>query len=267
VQSGSPAVSPPVHLQGSLGIALIQIMFAFGGWADMSFVAAEVREPQRNLFRALLLGTGTVVAIYLAVNAAFLHALGIEGVARSNAVAADVMSLRLGEYGARAISILVVVSCLGAINGMLFTGSRVFYALGRHHVIFSWLGSWDERRGVPLRSLILQAAITIGLVAACRDSAGFERLVIFTAPFYWGFIALVGVALVRLRHRGATFGASYRVPFYPLIPIVFVATSGAMAYAGLQYALQNRSVEAWWAAAVVGAGAVIGAIDWRARHR
>ena len=136
----------------------------------------------------MLLGTGTVVAIYLLINAAFLHALGLVGVAHSNAIAAEVLSLRLGSYGSRAISLLVVISCLGAINGMLFTGARVFYALGTDHPIFRWLGKWNQR-SVPLRSLVLQTLVTLGLVLACREQAGFERLVVFTAPFYWGFIA------------------------------------------------------------------------------
>jgi len=215
----------------------------------------------------LLLGTGTVVVIYLLVNAAFLHALGIGGVAKSSAVAADVLSLRMGAYGSRAISLLVVVSCLGAINGMLLTGARVFYALGTHHPTFRWLGAWNEKTGVPLRSLVMQTLITLGLVMACRDREGFERLVVFTAPFYWGFIALVGIALMILRSRGATAKATYRVPFYPLTPIVFALTSGAMVYAGIAYAIERRSVEGWWALGVIVAGVVVGCIDWRARHR
>src|SRR5205085_6307580 len=135
VAPSEAVVRAPLALSGSRRLGLIQIMFAFGGWADMSFVAAEVRQPERNIFRALLLGTGAVVAIYLLINAAFLHALGLVGVAKSEAVAADVLSLWLGAYGSRAISLLVVVSCLGTISGMLFTGARVFYALGTHHPI------------------------------------------------------------------------------------------------------------------------------------
>jgi amino acid transporter len=254
-------------LSGSLSLALIQIMFAYGGWADMSFVAAEVRQPERNIFWALLLGTGTVVAIYLLLNAAFLYALGIIGVVQSSAVAADVLSLRLGAYGSRTISLLVVISCLGSINGMLLTGSRVFYALGTHHPTFRWLGAWNEKTGVPLRSLAMQTLITLGLVVACRDREGFERLVVFTAPFYWGFIALVGIGLIVLRWRGATTGAKYRVPFYPLTPIIFSLTSGAMVYAGIAYVIERRSVEGWWALLVVAVGLVVGCIDWRARHR
>jgi amino acid transporter len=125
---------------GSLTLAMIFVMFAYGGWADMSFVAAEVRDPQRNIFRALLLGTIAVALIYIALNAAFIRALGLEGLIRSQAVAAEVFQRSAGDWGSRAISLLVVVSCLGGINGMLFTGARVYYALGTHHPTFLLLG-------------------------------------------------------------------------------------------------------------------------------
>jgi APA family basic amino acid/polyamine antiporter len=253
-------------ITGSLSLALIQIMFAYGGWADMSFVAAEVRQPERNILRALLLGTGVVMGLYLLVNGAFLHALGLAGVAASKAVAADVLSLRLGEFGSKAISVLVVVSCLGAINGMLFTGARVFYALGTHHPTLRWLGTWNERTGVPLRSLVMQTVITLALVCVCRRE-GFERLVVFTAPFYWGFIALVAVSLMVLRLRGSTAMGTFRTPLFPILPLIFAATSGAMVYAAIDYAFQRRSLEALWAVVVIAVGLAVGLWDWKLRRR
>jgi amino acid transporter len=262
------AMQPP-RPAGSLPLAMILVMFAYGGWADMSFVAAEVRDPARNIFRALLLGTAAVVLIYVAVNVAFLHALGIEGLARSQAVAAEVLSLRLGDWGSRAISLLVVVSCLGGINGMLFTGARVYYALGTHHRVFRWLGAWNERTGVPLRSLALQTLVTLGLVVGFGlYPGGFDRLVVFTGPFYWGFIALVGVALIVLRMRGGeAAAATYRVPFFPVTPLLFTLTSGAMVYAAIDYAVRSRAPEAAWALVVILVGTIVGIVDWLARRR
>ena len=189
----------------TLGLSLILVMFAFGGWTDMSFVAAEVRNPERNIFRVLLCGTLVVTAIYLAVTLAFIHAKGIGGLTQSSAIAAEVMSLRFKTAGATAISLLVIVSCLGAINGMLFTGARVYYALGTEHPVFRWLGTWDGKTGVPLRSLLVQSAVTMALVIGFGFyPGGFERLVVFTAPFYWGFIAIVGIALASCCVTAAT---------------------------------------------------------------
>jgi len=240
-------------LDGSLSVAMILIMFAYGGWADMSYVAAEVRQPERNIFRALLLG--------------FIHALGLSGVAASQAVPADVLALRLGSLGSTAISLLIVVSCLGTINGMLFTGARVFYALGTHHPTLRWLGQWNDQTGVPLRSLVMQTAVTVGLVCICRSATAFERLVIFTAPFYWGFITLVAISLIVLRRRGATSHASFRTPLFPALPIIFAATSGAMVWAGVAYAIKFGSLESLWAVAVIASGLIVGWIDFKNRRR
>jgi APA family basic amino acid/polyamine antiporter len=266
-----PIVAAPHQ---TLLLSLILVMFAYGGWSDMSFVAAEVRDPQRNIFRALLLGTLAVTATYLVVNLAFIWALGVGGLTQAKAVAAEVVSLQFGSLASTGISLLVVVSCLGAINGMIFTGARVFYALGTEHPTFRWLGMWNESTGVPLRSLLVQTAVTLVLLVGFGlGRGGFERLVIFTGPFYWGFIGLVGVALIVLRHRVASSVGKFLVPLYPLTPLVFAASSGAMVYAAIDYANRQRGeqplwfIGASWAAAVVVSGIIVGIIDRRARQR
>lgn len=266
----APSAPQPIVPQPweTLGLSLILVMFAYGGWTDMSFVAAEVRHPDRNIFRALLLGTLVVATIYLAVTLAFIHALGVGGLAQSSAVAAEMLSLRFGTAGSTAISLLVIISCLGAINGMLFTGARVYYALGTDHPVFRWLGTWDGTTGVPLRSLLVQSAVTIALVIGFGIyPGGFERLVVFTAPFYWGFIAIVGIALVVLRFRGASSAATFRVPLFPLTPTIFFLSCAAMVYASLNYAWQNLAWEAVWAGVVLLAGVVVGCLDYRAFRR
>lgn len=268
-----PIVADPWE---NIMLSLILVMFAYGGWADMSFVAAEVREPEKNISRALILGTLAVMTIYLAVNAAFLWVFGVGGLTAAQAVAAQVMALRFGPAGATLISLLVVISCLGAINGMTFTGSRVYYALGEQHPTFRWLGVWDQHKGIPLRSLLLQAAVTVLLVFGFgRYPGGFKSLVVFTGPFYWGFIGLVGLALIRLRRWPTTARAAdaYRVPLYPLAPLVLTASGMAMVVAAGQYAIAQRSslalwtVGAWWAAGVVSSGFILGLVDHRARNR
>jgi amino acid transporter len=255
----------------TISLSLILVMFAYGGWADVSFVAAEVREPERNISRSLLLGTLIVTAIYLAVNLGFLWTMGVGGLANSQAVAAKVMSMRFGPAGAVAISLLVVVSCLGTINGMMFAGARVFYALGEHHPAFRWLGVWDERKGVPLRSLVVQTLVTLALIAGFGlFPGGFKGLVIFTGPFYWGFIGLVGPALIVLRWRRA-IASAYRAPLFPILPLLLAASGAAMTWAAGHYVWSQRTsvalwtVGAWWAIGVIVGGLIVGCIDWRAR--
>ena len=243
---------------GSLTLALILVMFAYGGWSDMSYVAAEVRNPSKNIARALILGTLVVTAIYLTVNIGFIRGLGLDGFFQARTVAADVLRLRFGAVGGRAISLLICLSCLGAINGMIFTGARVYYAIGAEHRMFAWLGTWNERLGVPVRSLVLQGAVTIGLVIAFglyKD--GFQRLVVFTGPFFWGFFALVAVALVVLRDKDAGRVRTFRVPLYPLTPLVFGLSSLGMAYSALDYSLGHLAWEASWAVVVIAAGLAV----------
>ncbi|WP_254513397.1 APC family permease [Anatilimnocola floriformis] len=254
--AGTNDVAPPSET--SLSFAMIMVMFAYGGWSDMSYVAAEVDQPRRNISRALLLGTGSVLAIYLLLNLGFARALGLAGLYGSQNVASDVLQRSLGAVGDKFISLLVAVSCLGAIHGMIFTGARVYYKLGSEHPLFGWLGAWHPRLQVPLRSILAQSAVTVVLVAIFgANAAAFDRLVMFTGPFYWGFICLVIVALVALRWQRRLSAERYRVPLYPLPPLLFSAACIWMAYSGIMYAWTSGGREGYWALVVVIVGLLI----------
>jgi amino acid transporter len=252
---GDPPTTAPSA--GGVYLASILIMWVYGGWNDMSYVAAEVRDPRRNILRALVLGTVAVVAIYLVGNFAFVRALGFEGFTRSGAVAADVMRPRFGPAGARFISALVCVSCLGALNGMILTGARIYYAVGNDHPLYAWLGKWDARRDAPARSLWLQAAATLALVAGLGlDRDAFERMVVFTEAVFWSFLLLAGLSLFVLRRREPGMPRPYRVAGYPLTPALFCAACGFMVYASARYAWTQRTAAALWAVGLTGAGVV-----------
>jgi APA family basic amino acid/polyamine antiporter len=243
---------------GMLPLAFVLMMFAYGGWSDMPYVAAEVAEPRRNLMWSLLLGTASVMAIYLFLILCCVRGLGLPGLYGSQNIASDVMTKGWGARGEQFVSLLVVTSCLGAIHGMLFTGARVFYKLGSEHTMFSWLGKWNEQGGVPARALVVQSAVTIALVGLFgASSEAFERLVIFTGPFYWGFIFLVAFALIVLRDRGSLQADRYRVPLFPIPPLLFGACCLWMAYSGFAWAMTNRPWEGLWAAGVVVTGAIV----------
>jgi len=240
---------------GSLGLALILVMFAYGGWSDMSYVAAEVKNPAKNITRALLLGTLAVTAIYVLINIGFARGLGLSGFLSSSGVASDVLSARFGPWGARAISLLICISCLGAMNGMIFTGARVCYALGVKDSLFAWLGQWNEQLGVPVRATIVQAVVTIALVIGFGLRAGgFKSLVIFTSPFFWGFFVLVGLALIVLRDREPEVPRLFRLPLFPILPAIFCLSSGYMMLSSIDYVSKNLAWEASWAALVMASG-------------
>lgn len=222
-------------------LAMILVLYTYGGWNDLSYVSAEVREPETNLPRGLMLGTATVAAIYLAVSFAFARVLGVQGMAASPSVAADTVAGPLGPGAAVAASLLVCLSCLGAINGMIFTGARIYYAIGTEHPLWSWLGEWDTRLGTPVRSLLLQGLITLGLIYvigfldAAKQGGSVERLVNFTAPAFWLFLLLAGIALLVLRFREPATPRPYLVTGYPVTPLVFCAMAAAMLYASVSY--------------------------------
>jgi amino acid transporter len=254
----SPVAADAETGSGWLG-ALVLVMFAYGGWADVTYVAAEVRNPRRNLWRALLLGTSAVATIYLLGTLAFFRALGFEGVAGSRAVAVDVLGQTLGDAAGRAMALLVCVACLGAINGMVLTGGRVFFAIGQDHRVFKWLGRKSSRGDTPTRSLITQSAVTIVLLwFFSRYPDGFEKMVNFTGPIFWLFFLLAGLAVFRLR-RSLRTDSGYHVPLYPVTPILFCLSSVFMLWQTVQYAWQNKSVEAFWTlgSVVVGIAVVL----------
>ncbi len=234
-----------------MGLAMIFVLFAYGGWNEMAFVAGEVKEPQTNILRALLVGTLAVTAIYVSVNVAFLHSLGLDG-ARRATVAADVLELGIGPWAGATMSLVVCISALGAINGQIFTGSRIYYAMGREHRLYAWLGRWNVRRGTPVYSLLIQGAITL-LLAVCfgLSRTGFESMVKFTTPGFWFFLMLVGASVVVLRRRKPGVARPYRVPGYPLTPALFCASCAWLVYASLAYAVEHRSWEALWSMAIL----------------
>ena len=246
---------PPTNGMGGLQVALIMALFTYGGWNEMSYVAAEVRDPNRNIVRSLVIGTILITVVYVAVNLTFLRVLGLAGTAGSEAVAADVLRLRFGDNAGRIMSLLVCLSCLGSINGMLFTGSRVFYAAGADHRVVAWLGQWNGSFDTPLRSLLVQLAVTLALIIGFgRYNEGFTRLLYFTTPVFWFFATLVGLSLFVLRWRDPQAARPRKVLLYPLIPTLFCLACAFLFYVSFTYAWANRSVEARWTIGILLAG-------------
>lgn len=225
--------APPAAFDAMpVSVALILVLFTYGGWNEMAYVAAEVKNPDRNILRALLLGTGAVIALYLLLNVAFLYALGYNGLAASQAVATDAIATVFPQTGRRLISALICISALGALNGLIFTGARITYALGADHGAFRWLGKWDPKTGTPLRALVLQGAIAVGLILALGT---FLSAVIYTAAAVYLFYLATTVAVIVLRWREPGLRRPYRVTAYPVVPLVFACTCVLLIYGAVSY--------------------------------
>lgn len=260
----------PAH---SFGLAMILVLFAYGGWNEIAFVAAEVREPRRNILPALVIGLAVVALVYVLTVCAFLAVLGFEGV-REPGVAANTLQRVMGTAGAKAISLLVCVSALGAVAGQIFAGARIFYAFGREHRMFAPLGVWNARFDTPLRSLAAQGLITLALAvlfgtplwahlvgdtsaASQAGQAAFEPLVRFTTPAVWFFFLMVGLALFKLRDARQGEPDAFRVPWYPFTPFVFCLSCVALLQSSVLYAYHHRSYEAFWSLGILAVGLVL----------
>jgi APA family basic amino acid/polyamine antiporter len=252
-------IEPAAATAPSFGLAMILVLYTYGGWNDAAFIAAEVRDRSRNMPRALLLGTGLITLVYLLVNAAFVAALGFDAARSSQAIAADVLRRAFGSTGGQLISALVMVSALGAVNALILTGARVHAGLGADYSSLSALGYWHERRRSPLGALVAQAMVTLALIALLGTQpgrrtidaslgalglapaqwsghGGFDTLLRCTAPVFWLFFLMTSVALFVLRRKDRDRERPFRVPLYPLLPLVFSGTCLYMLISAVDYA-------------------------------
>lgn len=221
---------------GSLGLAMVFVLLSYGGWNEIAFASAEFRQVQRDMLRALVWGIVVITVVFLLVNLAYVNVLGLNGVAESEVVAADVMRRAFGEYGARFISLLITISTLGAASGTIFTGARTNYALGKTFAPLRVMGRWNGRTNTPLGALLVQGVLALALVIFGEwQRKGFETLVEYTAPVFWLFFLLTGVSLLVLRRKDPDRFRPFRVPLYPVTPLVFCAACTYMLWSSLAY--------------------------------
>ena len=230
-------VDPLAVADGSAyGLILVFVLLTYGGWSEAVYVTAEVRDSRRVMPRILIGSLAAVAVLYLLVNFAYLQVLGLGGIAASDTVAADAMQVLFGAPGAAAISALVVAAALTSANATMITGARSAYAAGRDFPSLAWIGRWDERSGSPRMAMLVQGVLALLLVALgalARD--GFGTAVEYTAPVFWLFFLLVGISLFVLRRRDPGVARGFRVPLYPLLPLLFCATSAYLLYSSLAY--------------------------------
>lgn len=234
---GSPAssVSSAATGGGSFGLAMVFVLFTYGGWNEAAYLAGEVKDSRRNMLRILVVGIVVVTALYLLVNVGYLAALGLAGIRDSKAVAVDVMRMVAGDKGAVLVALIVCVSAFTTLNAAIFTGARTNWAFGRDFHLFRGMGVWKESGSTPANALLVQGVLTLVLVgAAAAMPDGFSAMVAYTAPVFWTFFFLTGLTLFVFRRRGGE-PAAFQVPFYPVVPAVFCAMCLYMLYSSIDY--------------------------------
>jgi APA family basic amino acid/polyamine antiporter len=215
----TPALPAGSFTLTAFGLALVSTLWAFDGWADLAYNAGEVRNPARNLPRALIGGTLLVVAIYLAANLAYLAVLPVGQIRLSKLVAADVAERVLGGWGVAFVSATVMISTFGTLNTVLFTSPRVFFAMADDRLFFRPVARVHPRFGTPWVSISMTAALGIVFVLLRTFEQLADAFVTAFLPFY----ALSVASIFRLRKRPG-YAPPFRVPLYPWVPLLFLGS-------------------------------------------
>jgi len=197
---------------------LVPAMFSYGGWQNLNFVSEEVKDPLRNLPRAILIGVICVIAVYVSANVAYVHVLSAPALAATETPAADMASRLAGPAGAKVISALIVISTFGFINLSLLAAPRVYYAMAADGVFFRSIGRLSPKYHAPTAAILLQGV----LAALFAISNRYDELVRYAVFADWIFFALAGAALMVFRRTMPEAPRPQPVPLYPVVPILFV---------------------------------------------
>ena len=257
VAGSAPAAAPSAS---AFGFAMVFVLLTYGGWNEAAYISAELRDERRNMVRALVISILLITVLYLLVNWAYWRGLGLEGMAKSEAVAGDLMRKAFGPAGEKLMGVLVALAALTSMNATMIVGARTNYALGTDWPALHRLALWDRARGTPAPALHLQnvAAVLLVLLGASTGS-GFRAMVEFTAPVFWLFFLLAGLALFVLRVREPHAERPFRVPLYPVVPALFCASSGYMLWSSLSFVYSQQwggFNAAWIGVAVLALGGV-----------
>jgi len=213
----TPATPPGSFHVAAFGLALVSVLWAFDGWADLSFVSGEVRDPRRVLPRAIIIGTLAVIAIYLLANVAYLAVMPVEEIRHSKLVAADVAQRLIGAPGVVFVATTVMLSTFGTLNATLLTAPRVFFAMADDGLFFRRVASVHPRFGTPYVSILLATALGVLFVLLRTFEQLADIFVTAIVPFY-----ALAVASIFVLRRRAGYAPPFRTPGYPVVPALFI---------------------------------------------
>jgi APA family basic amino acid/polyamine antiporter len=221
--SGPPVTSAPVYMfrWSDFGVALVACFMTYDGWACVSSVAGEIRAPQRTILRAMAAGVALCIAVYLLANAAYLHVLGITGLASADRPGAALAEHALGPAGATLVAVVILISIAGGLNGWVLTQPRVYFAQARDGLFFRKFGEVHPKYHTPAFAVLLQSVWSSVLLL----SGSFEWLISYAMFSIWLFYAMTVAGVLVLRRRQPHRARPYRMWGYPLTPLLFVAAA------------------------------------------
>lgn len=209
---------PSFDLLTAIGAAMVPVLFAFGGWQTTNFIAEEIKDPRKNLSRALVLGVAGVIVLYVGVNFVCVRTLGPQALAETHVPATAVMRVAMGDAGARLIALGITISTLGFLSQSVLTAPRVYFAMARDGLFFQGVAKVTRRTHVPAVAIILQSAWTIVVALSGR----YEQILNYVVSMDFIFFGLSGASLFVFRQRDGNGGDGYRVPGHPWTTAIFV---------------------------------------------
>ena len=242
-QSPDPAFFSTQPAIGLLGLALVFVLLTFGGWNEAAYISAEIQGGVKAIVSVIVISLGIITVVYVLVNMALLHGLGVQGLAQSKTAGADLLGLAFGPWAQKALGLFVAIAALTSINATLIVGARSNYALAQDWQSLRFMGHWSAQKGNPAPAYLLQAVMSIALIGlGCLQSDGFEAMVEFTAPVFWLFLLLVGLSVFILRRKDGLSHRPFKIPLYPLTPLVFCGACGYLGYSSATYAASQSAV-------------------------
>jgi len=243
VTATAAAAAPNPGVPPLFGLAMVFVLLTYGGWNEGAYISAEVKGGPRAIVRTLVIAIIVITLVYVGFVLAVLNGLGFAGMQASKAVGADVMQAAFGPFGAQLIGAIVGIATLTSINATMIVGARTNYALGRDWPQLGLMSRWQGDKNVPLIAFLVQGAIALALIGfGALQKDGFATMVEFTAPVFWFFFLLTGVALFVLRFREPAISRPFKVPLYPILPVIFVATCAYLFYSSVAYAQSKQAV-------------------------
>jgi basic amino acid/polyamine antiporter, APA family len=216
----TPAMPPGSFSISAFGLALVSVLWAYDGWGDLSYVAGEVKDPQKNLPRALIAGTVAIIAIYLLANLAYLAVLSVNEMRVSRLVAADVAERVLGQPGVAFVGITVMLSTFGSLTASLFASPRIFFAMAEDGLFFRTVASVHPKFGTPHVAIAINIVLAVVFVLVRTFEQLADAFVTAIIPFY-----ALAVAAMFVLHRRPDYAPPFRAPWYPVVPLLFVLST------------------------------------------
>lgn len=211
----------PFELLSAFGMALIFVLWTYGGWSELPYAAEEVRDPGRNLPLSLVWGTSVTVFVYVLINLILIYYVPVNEMAASSVVVSEMMEAACGKIGGMLLAVLVLVSTFSALNSLILTTGRIPFALARDNLVFQKISEVHPKHRTPAVALMINGVWASVLVI----SGSFDKLISYTSVAAWFFYALVGLSLFILRWKLKYIQRPYKVWLYPVTPMIFVAVS------------------------------------------